>query len=227
MNVLRGIAAGVRVGTPLAGQALVLSYAQREPYHPTTSLGLMFPVVPQLQAEPDSSNHPCDERVYWPAMAVAGLASAIENRFEFDGWYFGGMGLAWALDHRSNSRAFCPNYFQRVPPASHLGEDPFQIRTVMYGESPFTFTRRGVAVAAWDPEQANSSEYDALETATFMSFAQAEYYYDNPNDDPHEDYLWHARWRARLRRFRVTGDLTNCLVPNCGVISELQNAVVH
>lgn len=227
MNLLRGVAAAVRVGTPLAGQALVMDYAQRDPYHPTTRLGLMFPVVPQLAAEPDPTNHPCDERVYWPGIAIGGLASAIENRFEFDAWYFGGMGLAWALNHKDNARAFCPDYFQRVPPASHLGEEPFQVRTVMYGESPFTFARRGVGIATWDREQRGRTEFDGLETATFMSFAQAEYYYDNPNDDPHEDYLWHARWRARLRRFRAPSELGACEVPNCASIDELRDAVVH
>ncbi len=227
MNTLQGVTTAIRIGTPLAGQALVLEYSRSEPYHPTTNLGVMFPILPQLAAEPDSSNHPCDERVYWPAMAVAGLASSIANGFEFDKWYFAGMGIAWAIDHKSNSREFCPGYFQRVPPDSHLGEEPFQIRTVMYGESPFTFTRRGVAVATWDREQANPTEYDALRAATFMSFAQAEYYYDNPNDDPHEDYLWHARWRARLRRFRAPEDLTHCVIPDCSLIHELRNAVVH
>ena len=70
--------------------------------------------------------------------------------------------------------------------------------------------------------------YDALDYATRVSFAQSEYYYDNPNDDPHEDYLWHQRWRARLRRFRMGGSGTgDCTIPGCSVLGELQNAVVH
>ena len=227
MTFIHGVAVAVRVGAPIAAQGLVVGYARSEPYYPTTRIGVMFPILPDLQAEDDPTNDPCDDRVYWPALAVAGVASAIENSFKFDEWYFGGMAAAWLLDHADNSREYCPDYFQRVPPDSHLGEEPFQIRTAMYGESAFGWTRRGVAISTWDTEQTGSGLYDALDYATRISFAQAEYYYDNPNDDPHEDYLWHARWRARLRRFRIGGGGSDCTIPGCSVLGELQNAVVH
>lgn len=232
MTFLHGTAVAVRHGAPVAAQLLVIDYSRRDPYYPTTQGGLMFPLLPELQAEDDPTNDPCDDRVYWPAMLVAGGSSAAFHLLRGNGgwhWYAGGMAAAWLLDHKDNSRQYCPDYFQRVPPDSHLGEEPFQIRTAMYGESPFAWTNRGVAIATWDPEAHESSGvYDTLGYATRISFAQAEYYYDNPNDDPHEDYLWHQRWRARLRRFRLGGSGTgDCTIPGCSVLSELQNVVVH
>ncbi|AKF09448.1 hypothetical protein DB32_006597 [Sandaracinus amylolyticus] len=231
MTFMHGVAVAVRHGAPAAAQLLVIDYSRRDPYHPTTQMGLMFPLLPELQAEDDPTNQPCDDRVYWPAMAVAGASSAAFHAMRGNGgwlWYAAGMGTAWLLDHRSNSREYCPDYFQRVPPDSHLGEEPFQIRTAMYGESPFGWTRGGVAIAAWNTDETGGGLYEGLDYATRIGFAQAEYYYDNPNDDPHEDYLWHQRWRARLRRFRVGGSGTgDCTIPGCSVLGELQNAVVH
>ncbi len=228
MTFIHGVAAAVRVGAPVAAQALVVGYSRSEPYSPTTSIGVMFPLIPSLQAEDDPTNDPCDDRVMIPAGVVAGVASLLENSFKIDEWYLGGMAAAYLFDHRNNSRNYCPDYFQRVPTDSELGEEPFQIRTAMYGESSFTWTRGGVAIAAWNTAETGSSVYDALDYATRLSFAQAEYYYDNPNDDPHEDYLWHARWRARLRRFRMGGGgAADCSIPGCSVLGELQDALVH
>lgn len=230
MTFTHGVAVAVRHGSPLAAQGLVVAYSRSHPYYPTTQLGVMFPLLPELQAEDDPTDDPCDDRVYWPALAVAGVASVTEHTVSGGGgwlWYGVGMGLAWLLDHEDNSRQYCPDYFQRVPPDSHLGEEPFQIRTAMYGESAFGWTRRGVAIAAWNTDETGGSAYGALDYASRVSFAQSEYYYDNPNDDPHEDYLWHARWMARLRRFRIGGGSGDCSIPGCSVLSEIQNAVVH
>lgn len=238
MDAAHLVAVAVREGSPIAAQALVVSYSQSAPYAPTTEIGVMFPLLPNLQAEDDPTNWPCDEKVYWPALAVAGVASLIEISFNVSEWYAAGMGLAWLIDHEDNSRNYCPDYFQRVTEGSELGEDEFQIRTLMYGRSPHEWTRGGVALADWGRTDGSGGVMDALEPLTYVSFAQSEYFYEQPfDDDAHdrEEWMWHQRWRARLRRFRLPsgggdgGASEACSVAGdaCGSLFDLSSIVVH
>ncbi len=229
MSLMHTTAQAVRTGAPIAGEALVVGYSRSNPYSPTTSIGTMIPLGANLQAEDDPTNDPCDDRVYWPAAAIAGTASLLEISFNVSAYYGAGMAVAMIFDHKDNSREYCPDYFQRVPEDSHLGEEPFQLRTVMYGDSPFRWTRGGVLMANWGNDSSSSTSiYDALGLATRLSFAQSEYFYDNVNDDPHEDYLWHQRWRGRLRRFRVGGGgVGSCTIPGCDLLETVSGMVVH
>ena len=227
MTATHAAAVAVRTGTPIAAIGLVAEYGLVAPYNPTTTTpGLMLPLTRSLQTEDDPTDQPCDDRVYWPAAAVAATASLLEISFNVSEWYAGGMALAMLLDHEDNSREYCPDYFQRVPEDSELGEEPFQIRTFMLGASPFSWTRGGVALANWGRDT-DSSISDTLEYASRISFAQSEYFYDNVNDDPREDFLWHQRWRARLRRFRFGGDMSGCTIPGCGALETFSAMVVH
>jgi hypothetical protein len=191
----------------------------------------MFPLWPELQAEDDPTDWPCDNKVRWPALIIAEIVAPVEVEFDmFNPWYAAGA-LYGVARVTSAAREWCPDYFQSVTEGSELGEDPFQIRTLMYGTSPHTWTRHGVAVAAWNTDETGSGMYDALDLTTRISFAQAEYYYSQPQDGDHdrEEFMWHQRWRARLRRFRLGGGGAGggCTIPGCSVLSSIQNVVVH
>ncbi|WP_236519650.1 hypothetical protein [Sandaracinus amylolyticus] len=230
MTATHGVAVAVRHGSPLAAQGLVIGYSTSRPYNPPVELGVMFPLFPELQAEDHDGDWPCDNKVRWPALGIAELVAPIHADFDiFNPWY--GAGALYGLARiTSAAREWCPDYFQRVTDGSELGESPFQIRTLMYGNSPFGWTRHGVAVAAWDTEQTGSGVYDTLDYATRVGFAQSEYFYEQPFEGDHEreEWTWHQRWRARLRRFRLGGGgADGCSIPGCSALGELQNVVVH
>jgi hypothetical protein len=237
MDFTHGVAVAVRVGSPVAGQALVVEWASSPPYSPVTQFGVMFPLIPgtsQLAAEDDPTNWPCDEKVYWPALIIAGMASLVEINFNVSEWYFGGMALAWLLDHQDNSRRYCPNRFQRVKEGAQLGEEPFQIRALVYGRSPHTWTRGGVALADWNRSDGSGGVVSFLEPLTNFAVAQAEYFYDNEPGHEREEWLWHQRWRARLRRFRLPeggdgglGDAIGRLGLGPGGLLDISRVVIH
>jgi len=206
MRFAHSVAVGVRAGTPIAAQSVVLEWPNSSPYYPTTQYGAMFPLYRQLAAEDDPTNWPCDNKVYNPALVIAGTASLIEINFNVSEWYGLGMALAWAIDHRDNSRRFCPDYFQRVKQGAELGEEDFQIRALVYGQNPYSkgnWALKGVAVADWGRSEGRQVLTTALEPLTVFAVAQAEYFYDNQPNHRREEWLWHQRWRARLRRFRL------------------------
>lgn len=235
IDAAHSMAVAVREGTPIAGQAIVARYATSQPYAPTTESGVMFPLV-EMQAEDDPTNWPCDEKVYWPALAIAGVASLVEISGNVSEWYVGGMGLAWLLDHEDNSRNYCPDNFQRVPPGAVHGGDDFAIRTLISGRSPHEWTRRGVALADWGRSDGSTSFARALEPVTRISIAQSEYFFEQPFGGgalDREEWLWKQRWRARLRRFRLPssggGVDEACSVAGeaCESLGELGRIVVH
>jgi hypothetical protein len=208
MRFAHSVAVGVRAGTPIAAQSVVLEWPNSSPYYPTTQYGAMFPLYRPLAAEDDPTDWPCDNKVYRPALVISGIASLTEINFNVSEWYFGGMALAAAAKHRRNSRYYCRNgpYFQRVKQGAELGEEDFQIRALVYGQNPYSkgnWALRGVAVADWGRSEGEQALTTALEPLTLFAVAQAEYFYDNQPNHRREEWLWHQRWRARLRRFRL------------------------
>lgn len=87
---------------------------------------------------------------------------------------------------------------ERVKSGLKLGDDNFQIRSVVIAREPPSFADRIVKVAAW-----NASDSPSLVTSTLgrLSAAQAEYFYDG--DSPSSEWMWHRSWRARLKRLRA------------------------
>src|SRR5688572_30729369 len=53
MDFTHGVAVAVRTGSPIAAQALVVGYSQSQPYSPVVQAGVMFPLLPSMQAEDD------------------------------------------------------------------------------------------------------------------------------------------------------------------------------
>lgn len=227
IDVTRGVSIAVRHGAPLAGQGLVIQYGVSN-YSPTTEAGVMFPLWPELPVEDDPTNWPCDNKVRGPAsiFATIGTPIAITPPSE---WLLAGYAIGiWTV--YSEARDWCPDKFQRVKDGAEMGEDDFQLRTLMYGEPDFDWMRRGVAVASWNRSDGTAGLYEVLLPFTYISFAQSEFYYDD--DIEREEWLWHMNWRARMRRFRMperggTGDACSVAPEACGSLVDLSAIVVH
>jgi hypothetical protein len=226
MDAAHAGAQAIEMGTPLAAHGLVQDFASSAPYSPVVREGIMFPLYEQLAAEDDPTNDPCDDRVFWPAAAVAQVAGRAMLQGGTSQWYWMGMGTAMVLDHPQHVRRFCPDYFQRVKEGAEMGEEDFQIRTLMRGRSTHTWTRRGVAIADWSRSDGTAGWIESFEPLTELGFAQAEYFYDGQVD--RDEWLWHQRWRARLRRFRIPsggGGLEQAMGIAGAAASQLQDAV--
>jgi hypothetical protein len=86
-----------------------------------------------------------------------------------------------------------------------LGHEEFQYRAYDIGrsahEGQWQHGEQGVRVAQGGDEHGRGVTYDAHVLGR-LGFAQAEYYFDGTEDKA--EWLWKQRWRARLRRFRIT-----------------------
>ncbi len=86
-----------------------------------------------------------------------------------------------------------------------LGHEEFQYRAYDFGEdlhqSYWQRGESGVRVAQGGHQEGRNTVHDAHLIGR-VGFAQAEYYFDGT--EPKEEWLWKQRWRARLRRFRVS-----------------------
>ncbi len=101
-----------------------------------------------------------------------------------------------------------------------LGDQDFQMRTVVFGEEPPGVGREGVRIAAWGGDESNGVA-DAARQVARLSIAQAEFYWDQDedwrdNDFEHSlnrgrvEWMWDMAWRARLRRVAFSdGDAAN------------------
>jgi Flp pilus assembly protein TadG len=99
-----------------------------------------------------------------------------------------------------------------------MGDEEFQIRGFVIGNTDFDREYRGVQAAnQW--RDAGDSATGVFRTLALMgrfSVAQAEFYYAGSETDP-DEWLWHMSWRARLRRFRMPPNLSGSdLESACG-----------
>jgi hypothetical protein len=86
-----------------------------------------------------------------------------------------------------------------------LGHEEFQYRAYGFGRDPgdqrWQTAEHGLRVAQGGRDEGRDAAYH-LHTLGRLGFAQAEYYFDGVQD--RSEWLWKQKWRARLRRFRVT-----------------------
>lgn len=224
IEVVHGVAVFVRDVAPLAGQGRVVEYGVVE-YAPTTDLGIPLPIGTGVAAQEDDTNWPCDERVRTPAHILGAIASAFETHMsEF---YAVSVIATPFITRTMRARRYCDDYdsFQKVEDDAWLGESRFQVQAYMHGEPRFRFTRGGVQVASWGRDETNFS--DSLEFANEVSFAQAEYYFEDEDGMEREEWLWHCQWRARMRRFRLGDALPAGLGSVAGAIDMLSGLVAH
>jgi hypothetical protein len=213
MRGLNGYATGIRYGVPLAAQAKVVSYGV-DVYAPVTELGVMAPLRTSLPAQDDETNWPCDEKVL-PVVRVT--SPVLVWLFGTSSTYLAAGIVAGELDARRITRRWCEDgYFQRITDdAQEMGNGEYQVQAYMFGDIDLEWTQRGVAIAAWGEGDDAGSTYTNLAKMGGLSFAQAEFFYDDDESDWRE-WLWHMNWRARLRRWRLSGSGAGGLLDVCG-----------
>lgn len=232
-TLIRGLhlyAVGIRYGVPLAAQAKVIAYGV-DVYAPVTDLGVMAPLPGmrnELPAQDDETNWPCDEKVL-PWVRI--LSPFFVWLFGSPSPYMaGGIVLGELISAPDHSREWCEDgYFQRITDdAQEMGNDEYQVQAYMIGSPDFEWTQEGVAVAAWGEGEDAGRLYTSLAQMGRVSFAQGEFFYDDPEEDWHE-WLWHMNWRARLRRWRIeasgAGGLTSACGAACGPLDALGGAI--
>ena len=227
MRGLRAYAIGIRYGVPIAAQAKVVAYGV-DVYSPVTDFGVMAPPTRlQLPAQDDETTWPCEEKV----LPWVRLFSPIFV------WIFGspspymagGVGLGM-LEAPGHANRWCRDgYFQRITDAAQtMGNDEYQVQAYMIGSPDFEWTQRGVAVAAWGQGEDAGRTYTNLAQMGRVSFAQAEFFYDDDESDWRE-WLWHMNWRARLRRWRLeasgAGGVLGACGAACGPLGSLGSAI--
>ena len=88
-----------------------------------------------------------------------------------------------------------------------LGHEEFQYRAYDVGRDPHENHWRhgelGIRAAQGGAEGGRNGPY-AAHVVGRIGFAQSEYYFDGVEDK--SEWLWKQRWRARLRRFRISRD---------------------
>ncbi len=86
-----------------------------------------------------------------------------------------------------------------------LGHEEFQYRAYAIGHDPhrshWQNGERGIRIAQGGATDGRSPIYEAHVVGR-LAFAQAEYYFDGTEHKA--EWLWKQRWRARLRRFRIS-----------------------
>lgn len=235
--IVRGLhayAVGIRRGVPLAAQAKVVSYGT-DVYSPVTSVGVMAPLLRmELPAQDDETDWPCDEKVTnaFP-VGVSTMSPILVWIWGHASIYMAGGIIAGELDAaRITADEWCEDgFFQRITdPAQTMGNDEYQVQAYMLGERDLEWTQEGVAVATWGQDGGEGSSFTTLAEMGRVSFAQAEFFYDDDEDDWRE-WLWHMNWRARLRRWRMSaagmGGVTEACGGGgaCGALGDLGSAI--
>lgn len=227
VSLSNSVAVGVREGMPLAAQAKVVEYGAYTFNEPTRA-GFMYPIIRSLPTEDDDSNLLC--RKAGQEAAVIALPQLVRwpvRRFvsPATGWLAATFSGYFCGEGRDKA--------QRILEDAELGDESFQLRAFMIGEPPFARSEQGVAIAAWGQDE-RSATVDVLRELGRVSFAQAEFYYADGDADRRE-WLWHMEWRARLRRFRMPGDMDGIGSicgggAGCGALGTLtgvRDVVVH
>lgn len=241
MNIMHGASNGIRRGAPVAAQGLVVAYGMSV-YRPTTDFGLadIIPLSTTLPVEDDDTNYACGDGSFYgltggprfidtpttfglAVMAGAALFSALAT--DVDAHYALGLVTGGALGWYQHGEEYCGDYdsFYRIPEDDWLGEEPFQVRALMHGAPPFTWTEQGVAVANWGRMEGTESILSAIpsEYANSISLAQAEFYWEDEDGDVKQEWMFEPRWRARLRRV----SLANVGGPLGGLISAFARVI--
>jgi hypothetical protein len=97
----------------------------------------------------------------------------------------------------------------RVLKDAALGENLFQLRSLVWGDDSDAVAENVVKLATWGKptnDTWGSLGFDALGD---IAIAQAEYYYDHDGSEARSEWLWNMKWTARLVRFRMAGNDSN------------------
>lgn len=228
MNGMKAYATGIRYGVPIAAQAKVVSYGT-DVYAPVTDVGVMAPLRLELPAQVDETNWPCEDKLLTPVRIASAAGAVILGHPSL---YLAGGIVAGEIEARDITNQFCEDgYFTRVTDAAgEMGNDEYQVQAYMLGSPDLEWTQEGVAVATWGEGEDAGATYSRMAEMGRVSFAQAEFFYDDPEEDARE-WLWHMNWRARLRRWRLSASGAGGLMEacgggaGCGALGELGSAI--
>ena len=110
--------------------------------------------------------------------------------------------------------------FKRLEDDAWLGEEPFQLQTLVTGDSSRPrWTEQGVAVAGWSNDGTNIS--DSLDFLNEGMVAQSEYYFEDEGGMVRQEWIWHAQWRARMRRVDLGDSPLLGMIPGIDMLNGL------
>jgi hypothetical protein len=208
----------VQRGYPLLAEARAVDVmAFQGAYDPPVAAGFVVPLLgpklPQgdhgLPIEKHDIDVLCDR-------AANALGNRLSNvRSKVPRWLFKFLGGVVAKALRLGKRRTCADDVvesPRVVIANRsdgspvwLGHEEFQYRGYTVGRDPhgghWQTGERGIRVAQGGRPAGRNSSYKAHAVGR-IGLAQSEYYFAGTED--RSEWLWKQRWRARLRRFRVS-----------------------
>jgi hypothetical protein len=242
-TIARGIhyaQVGVRTGAMVAAEGYVLTMLPNR-YRPTVTEGVFVPgsLSISIQSEDDASTWACHHPLMYvrgPALALVAVGELVLFEPISVGWIAGEIAVGiQEFATTDGSEYYCNENggsgltFQRVPEDSWLGDQHFQNYSAVYGTPPFGWVQQGVAVANWGRTNNTAPNVLGLDVSVVgelhrLSFADSEYYYEDSDETSHQEWLWHTRWRARMRRFHAGGGITGMLGT---VIGRVQDVIVH
>jgi hypothetical protein len=220
----------IQHGYPLLAQARAVdAMAFQSAYDPPVAGGFVVPLLgPRLPkggrglpVEKDDIGTLCDR-------AADGLGNRLENvTSKVPRWLLRFLGGVVSRALRLGKRRTCADDVVESPrrviesradgTLVWLGHEEFQYRAYDIGRSPhenhWQHGEQGIRVAQGGNDSGRNTTHNA-HTIGRIGFAQAEYYFDGVEHK--SEWLWKQRWRARLRRFRIsrawipTGILSGC-----------------
>lgn len=208
----------VQHGYPLLAQARAIdAMAFQRDYDPPVAGGFVVPLLgPRLPdggrglpVEKGDIGTPCDRVADALGTRLSNVNSKVPR------WLLKFLGGAVSKALRLGKRRTCADGVVESPrrviqnradgTPVWLGHEEFQYRAYDIGRSPheghWRHGERGVRIAQGGHDAGRNTAHDA-QVIGRIGFAQAEYYF-NGREDPSE-WLWKQRWRARLRRFRIS-----------------------
>jgi hypothetical protein len=223
----------VQRGYPLLADARAVDVmAFEEAYDPPISAGFVVPMLGSrlpsggrgLPVEKNDVGILCDR-------AANGLSNRLSNvNSKVPRWLLKLLGGVVAKALRLGKRRTCDDGIVEAPrgvvrnrrdgTTVWLGHEEFQYRAYVIGRDPhgahWQTGERGIRVAQGGAQEGRNGVYDAHVVGR-VGFAQSEYYFDGKEDK--SEWLWKQRWRARLRRFRISREW----VPS-GIVSACSGA---
>lgn len=239
---IHGVQVAVRTGALIAAAEHAMRGSPGH-YAPTVASTALF--VPgsfpsaSIQSEDDTTNWAC----HHPLMYVRGPALALVLIGEFVFFEPPSVGfiageIAVAAEELSgsddSSQHYCNNgslTFQRVPVDHWLGDGNFQNYAAVFrtDRASYGWVQGAVAAANWGRLGNSAPNVFGLDVSTVgslhaISFADSEYYYEDTDQTTHQEWLFHTRWRARMRRFHAGSGITGALG---SVIGQVESVIVH
>jgi len=208
----------VQRGFPLLAEARAVdSMVSHQAYDPPVAAGFVIPLLgaslPEggrgLPVEKDDVDVLCDRAANALGNRLSNVSSSVPR------WLLKALGGAVEKALRLGKRRTCDEAIVESPRAVlrqrsegsevWLGHEEFQYRAYSIGRDPHSGTwqtgEKGIRIAQGGRTRGRTRAYESHLVGR-VGLAQAEYYFDGT--EPKVEWLWKQRWRARLRRFRIS-----------------------